>query len=68
MNNHIKAEDGKMDEPKKRQRWETAVISGRISIPMMNSVLDIIDTGAYANVTDYLRDIIRADIKSRKQT
>ncbi len=57
-----------MDEIKKRQRWETVVISGRITHAMMNSVLDVIDTGAYANVTDYLRDIIRADLKSREQS
>ena len=57
-----------VDEPKKRQRWETAVISGRISHAMMNSVIDVIDTGAYANVTDYLRDIIRTDLKNREQS
>ena len=56
-----------MDEIKKRQRWETAVISGRISPSLMESVLDVIDTGAYANVTDYLRDIIRTDLKNRKK-
>ena len=59
-------EDGNMDEPKKRERWETAVISGRIAPSMMEAVLDVIDTGAYANVTDYLRSIIRADLKARE--
>ncbi len=62
------AEDGKMDEPKKRQRWETVVISGRITPAMMDSVFDVIDSGAYANVTDYLRVIIRADLKAREQS
>ncbi len=56
-----------MDEIKKRQRWETVVISGRIAPYMMEAVLDVIDTGAYANVTDYLRDIIRADLKAREE-
>ena len=56
-----------MAEPKKRKRvrWKTKVISGRISEPTMDAVLEIISEGTYADVTDYLRDIIRKDIEAR---
>ena len=56
-----------MDEKKtrKRQRWETKVLSGRISVPMMEAVLDVVHEGSYANVTDYLRDIVRKDLEVR---
>jgi len=52
-------------EGSKRVRWDTKVLSGRVSIPMYNAVLDIINKGNYADVTDYLRDLIRKDFEAR---
>ena len=49
----------------KRVRWETKVLSGRVSVPMYNAVLDIINKGNYADVTDYLRDLVRRDFEKR---
>ena len=54
------------EKKKRRERWDTKVISGRISVPMMDAVLEIINTGDYANVTDYLRELIRNDLRARK--
>jgi len=49
----------------KRIRWETKVISGRVSPQMYQAVLDIIESGNYVDVTDYLRYLIRRDIAMR---
>ncbi len=49
----------------KRVRWETKVISGRVSPQTYQAVLDIIDSGNYVDVTDYLRDLIRKDLDAR---
>ncbi len=49
----------------KRTRWITKVLSGRVSVPMYDAVLDIISKGKYADVTDYLRDLIRKDFEAR---
>jgi len=53
------------DEGNKRVRWETKVISGRVSKKMYETVLDIVHQGNYADVTDYLRDLIRRDFEKR---
>ena len=49
----------------KRVRWETKVISGRVSKKMYDTVIDIVHTGHYVDVTDYLRTLIRKDIEER---
>ena len=49
----------------KRVRWPTKVLSGRVSEKMYETVLDIIHQGNYADVTDYLRDLIRRDFERR---
>ena len=49
----------------KRVRWVTKVLSGRVSVPMYDAVLDIVHKGNYADVTDYLRDLIRKDFEKR---
>jgi len=54
-----------MGERKRRARAETKVISGRISPKTFDAVIKIIANGAYVDVTDYLRDIIRKDLESR---
>ena len=50
---------------RRRQRWDTKVISGRISPPMYDAVIKVVETGPYVNVTDYLRDLIRKDLEAR---
>lgn len=52
-------------EGSKRFRWPTKVISGRVSKKMYETVLDIVHQGNYADVTDYLRDLIRRDFEKR---
>jgi len=55
-----------MDEKgRKRIRWETKVISGRVSPQMYQAVLDIVNSGNYVDVTDYLRSLVRKDLDSR---
>ena len=55
-------------EKGKRKRWETKVISGRISPQMYQAVLEIVNSGIYVDVTDYLRDLIRKDLEARGVT
>ena len=58
-----------MEEKKgKRVRWKTKVISGRISPQMYKAVLEIVNSGSYVDVTDYLRDMIRKDLDARGVT
>jgi len=52
----------------KRARWKTKVISGRVSPPMYQAVLEIVNSGSYVDVTDYLRDMIRKDLDARGVT
>lgn len=52
-------------EGSKRVRWRTKVLSGRVSEKMYETVLDIVHQGNYADVTDYLRDLIRRDFEAR---
>ncbi len=49
----------------KRKRAETKVISGRVSPKTYQAVLDVVDSGSYVDVTDYLRDVIRKDLDER---
>ena len=49
----------------KRVRWKTKVISGRVSPQMYQAVLDIVESGNYVDVTDYLRYLIRTDLTVR---
>ncbi len=52
----------------KRKRAETKVISGRVSPKTYQTVLDVVDSGSYVDVTDYLRDMIRKDLDVRGVT
>jgi len=54
-----------MDGRRRRQRWETKVISGRISPVMYEAIIKVIESGPYVDVTDYLRDVIRKDLEAR---
>jgi len=49
----------------KRHRWKTKVLSGRISPQMYEAVLDIVHSGNYVDVTDYLRSLVRKDLNER---
>ena len=53
------------DGRRRRQRWDTKVVSGRISPAMYEAVIKVVESGPYVNVTDYLRDIIRKDLEAR---
>jgi len=59
--------DGESMEGKKgkRVRWKTVVISGRVSPKTYQAVLDVVDSGSYVDVTDYLRDLVRKDLDAR---
>ena len=54
-----------MSSGKRRQRWDTKVISGRISPVMYEAIIKIVESGSYVDVTDYLRDLIRKDLDAR---
>ena len=50
---------------KRRQRWDTRVISGRVSPSTYEAVIKVVEAGNYVDVTDYLRDIVRKDLEAR---
>ena len=49
----------------KRIRWKTRVISARISPRMMEAVMEVVESGRYVDITDYVRDIVRRDLEAR---
>jgi len=49
----------------RRQRWDTRVLSGRVSPSMYVAVIKVVEAGNYVDVTDYLRDIVRKDLDAR---
>lgn len=49
----------------RRQRWNTKVLSGRVSPSTYEAVIKIVEAGNYVDVTDYIRDIVRKDLKAR---
>jgi Arc/MetJ-type ribon-helix-helix transcriptional regulator len=49
----------------RRQRWDTRVISGRVSPSTYETVIKVVEAGNYVDVTDYLRDIVRKDLEAR---
>jgi len=54
-----------MEGRRRRERWDTKMISGRISPPMYDAIIKVVESGIYVNVTDYLRDIVRKDLEAR---
>lgn len=52
--------------PEKRRPRDTRVVSGSVSPQMFEAVKKIVDSGNYVDMTDYLRDMIRRDLKERK--
>ena len=56
---------GDMEGRRRRERWDTKMISGRISPPMYDAIIKVVESGIYVNVTDYLRDIVRKDLEAR---
>lgn len=51
---------------KKRRQRDTRVVSGRVSPRMFEEVNKIVESGDYVDMTDYLRDMIRKDLRERK--
>jgi len=44
---------------------ETLPVSTRITKPMHEAILDILQTDAHVNLADYLRDLIRKDLEKK---
>jgi len=59
---------GSEDEHKKefrRKPPETYPLSVRVTLPMLMAIDEVIDSGKYLRVSDYLRDLVRKDLESR---
>jgi len=54
-----------VDGRRRRQRWDTKILSGRFSPTMYEAVIKVVESGSYVNVADYLRDIVRKDLEAR---
>ena len=62
MNNKSEDKPGKKS---RRKPKDTYPISTRVTLPMLNAIDDIIDSGGYLRVSDYLRDLVRKDLEER---
>ncbi len=59
---------GAEEEPKtglRRIPPKTYPISARVTRPMLIAIDNVIDSGKYLRVSDYLRDLIRKDLEAR---
>jgi len=59
---------GTEEEPNKglrRKPPDTYPLSARVTLPMLNAIDNVIDSGKYLRVSDYLRDLIRKDLEER---
>ena len=59
---------GSEEEPKKELRREppkTYPLSARVTHSMLKAIDEVIDSGKYLRVSDYLRDLIRRDLEER---
>lgn len=54
-------------DKKENEKYEadSKVVSTRVTIPVYEAINKVIETGLYFRTSDYLRDIITKDLKSR---
>ena len=45
--------------------FETGVVSTRVPMVVMEMINGVLDSGRYIRVSDYLRDVVKKDLKSR---
>ena len=50
---------------RRRTPHDSSVVSTRVTASMMNAIEQVLESGLYLRTSDYLRDIIRKDLKSR---
>lgn len=50
---------------RRKQRRDTRVLSSRVSPSTYEAVIKVVEAGNYVDITDYLRDIVRKDLKAR---
>ena len=53
-------------EEKAKYETDSKVVSTRVTIPVYEAINKVIKTGLYFRTSDYLRDIIIKDLKSRE--
>jgi len=53
-------------EEKAKYEADSKVVSTRVTIPVYEAINKVIETGLYLRTSDYLRDIIIKDLKSRE--
>ena len=49
----------------RRASTETFPISTRVTGPMLKAIDEVLNSGKYVRVADYLRDLIRRDLNNR---
>ena len=50
------------------EKEQTVAVSTRISKSMFQELKSVLPKSSHINLADYLRDLIRLDLKSRKQS
>ena len=52
--------------PKRRVEVESVPVGTRVTKQVLEQIENLVEKGFYMDVSDYLRDIIRKDLKERK--
>ena len=50
------------------EKEQTVAVSTRISNGMFQELKSFLPTSSHINIADYIRDLIRTDLKAKKQT
>ena len=50
---------------KRKKDNQTTPVSTRITKPMHDAILKLLEVNAHVNVADYLRDLVRKDLENR---
>lgn len=50
---------------KRKKNSQTTPISTRVTKPMHDAILRLLEVNAHVNVADYLRDVVRKDLENR---
>jgi len=51
--------------PRRKSPHETYPISTRVPMSMLRAIDDVIESGKYLRISDYLRDLVRKDLEER---
>ena len=57
--------EGGEDVIRSPKTFDSGIVSARVTMPMMEMIHGVLDSGLYLRVSDYLRDVVKKDLESR---